>query len=370
MAHLITGYAGFEHIMSADQGSFNAAFFGGGCFVMESGNMMEASIINNNTVRVLDGDLLMYGRHIRIEPNTYEDITIDTGTAGKERFDLIVMTYEKNTSDGTETARLEVIKGTPSDGSPITPVYTDGNILEGATVCQFPLYKVHINGVVLEEVEQRFKTVSTFQTTAEQYEAEFQEACDTYLGSLNILDTMEEVNANTQPNQLAGALAVKELFQFVSNGKSLLASAITDKGVPTAAGATFQQMANNIAEIQTGSNTKYLNADADFMNASEWVHNWANYVYQNYFTISGTTISHATATNAAANVNRVSMHTSPLIDADGFSYIKGQMSIPTYSSGSKIEILGEDGAVIGNMGSGGTVNISAHQKFAFGLVWE
>ena len=27
MAHLITGYAGREHIQSADQGGFNAAFY-------------------------------------------------------------------------------------------------------------------------------------------------------------------------------------------------------------------------------------------------------------------------------------------------------------------------------------------------------
>lgn len=43
-----------------------------------------------------------------------------------------------------------------------------------------------------------------------------------------------------------------ELFQSVSDGKSAVAAAITDKGVETAADATFQQMADNIAAIQTG----------------------------------------------------------------------------------------------------------------------
>ena len=38
----------------------------------------------------------------------------------------------------------------------------------------------------------------------------------------------------------------------VSEGKSLIAAAVTDKGVQTAADATFQQMATNIGSIQTG----------------------------------------------------------------------------------------------------------------------
>lgn len=43
---------------------------------------------------------------------------------------------------------------------------------------------------------------------------------------------------------------VNNLFQSVSNGKTLVASAITDKGVNTANDATFQTMANNISLIE------------------------------------------------------------------------------------------------------------------------
>lgn len=47
--------------------------------------------------------------------------------------------------------------------------------------------------------------------------------------------------------------AINELFSSVSNGKASVASAITDKGVNTSQGATFEQMATNIRAIQTGS---------------------------------------------------------------------------------------------------------------------
>lgn len=230
MAHLITGYKGSEHIKSADQGSFNAAFFGAGQFVMEIGNQFEGSIINNNTVRILDGDLLMYGRHVRIEPNTYEDLTVDTGTAGMNRIDIVCMVYEKNSSDGTEKAYLQVVKGTETEGTAAEPACVDGNILNGATKNQMPLYKLQIQGVVLKSITQVFKTIPTYKTLAEQYAAQFEKACNTYLGALNILDTMEEVSANTKANQLAGALALKEAYSTLNsnitdtNGKYIVGS--------------------------------------------------------------------------------------------------------------------------------------------------
>ena len=57
-------------------------------------------------------------------------------------------------------------------------------------------------------------------------------------------------------DEVASAKAVydelQEVFQSVSNGKNLIASAITDKGVETLADATFEQMAENIGGISSG----------------------------------------------------------------------------------------------------------------------
>ena len=49
--------------------------------------------------------------------------------------------------------------------------------------------------------------------------------------------------------QLAYQESVDSLFQSVSNGKALVADAITDKGVSTSATATFETMATNIRNI-------------------------------------------------------------------------------------------------------------------------
>lgn len=49
--------------------------------------------------------------------------------------------------------------------------------------------------------------------------------------------------------------AVSETFTSVSNGKAVVASAITDKGVQTSSDATFSEMAQNIENIPSGGGT-------------------------------------------------------------------------------------------------------------------
>lgn len=56
--------------------------------------------------------------------------------------------------------------------------------------------------------------------------------------------------------------AIDDLKSSVSNGKGLIASAITDKGVTTAQDATFAQMAENIGQISTGTDTSDATATA------------------------------------------------------------------------------------------------------------
>ena len=100
------------------------------------------------------------------------------------RVDLICLTYKKNEADGKEQTYLEVIKGTPSGGTPQAPAYTTGNILDGAVFNQMPLYKVTINGVVLSSIEKLFETQPSInqkiEQEAERYAAQYAEKIDAY----------------------------------------------------------------------------------------------------------------------------------------------------------------------------------------------
>ena len=109
--HLITGYAGQEHITAADHASFNVSVFGKDNFVFERGNKFKAEIISNNLIRILDGDMMIQGRHVRLKENTYEELMLENGTQGMKRNDLIVARYSKNASTGIEKCEFVVLKG-------------------------------------------------------------------------------------------------------------------------------------------------------------------------------------------------------------------------------------------------------------------
>lgn len=163
--HLVTGYANKEHIKSADQGSFNAAMLGEGEFVLERGNKFASTIISNNIVRIKDGDILMQGRHIRLDDSTYVDLEFDNGQQGYKRNDLIVVRYTKDSSSGVEDTNLVVLKGTPTTSEPSDPEYQEGDIIhEHALVNEMPLYRVPIIGLNIQELVCLFKTIPSRET--------------------------------------------------------------------------------------------------------------------------------------------------------------------------------------------------------------
>ena len=169
--HLVTGHEGAEHIMSQDQGSFNIAAFGSGQYVLDHGNKFEASIINSNTIRLKDGDMLMQGRHIRLAAGTTEDVAIDSGTAGMLRKDLICVRYSKNSSTGVETASFVVIKGTESASAAADPSYNSGTITDGNDLINdFPLYRASLNGTTVTLSDPLFDVAGTLADALEGLE--------------------------------------------------------------------------------------------------------------------------------------------------------------------------------------------------------
>ena len=155
---IITGYTGEPHIRPEDDGARNAGIFGTGKYVLNVGRKFAAEIVSNNMVKIKDGDLINRGRHIRIPVGETEECTIENGTQARYRNDLIVSRYSKESgSEGKESAKIVVIKGTASTSStPPDPSYTSGDILNGALTDDFPLYRVKLNGLSITAVEPLF----------------------------------------------------------------------------------------------------------------------------------------------------------------------------------------------------------------------
>lgn len=87
---------------------------------------------------------------------------------------------------------------------------------------------------------------------------------NTKLTRMKVLEGCEAVESEIEEwymTDLAGQLykEMEEVKKSVSDGKSKVASAITEKGVSTEATDTFDTMAENVGKIQTGtSNTQIL----------------------------------------------------------------------------------------------------------------
>lgn len=146
--HLVTGYLGQEHITATDQAAFNAALIGTGQFVLDKGRVLEAQVISNNQIRILDGEFMMQGRFVRLDPGAYVDLAIDNGTQGKKRNDIVVARYTKNSVTGVEEVSLVVIKGTAVDSNPSDPAHTEADITNGAaTLHDYPLWRIPLDGL-------------------------------------------------------------------------------------------------------------------------------------------------------------------------------------------------------------------------------
>lgn len=151
---IVTGHTGKPHVTSDDDRALYAGIFGKGSYVLNTGTKLGFNIESSNTIRIESGDIIHQGTHARIPYGQYTDVSIDNGTTGFMRADLIVARYEKIA--GIETMSLMVLKGNPAVSDPVDPDYIDDNILEGADESDMPLYRVNLNGVNINSVEPLF----------------------------------------------------------------------------------------------------------------------------------------------------------------------------------------------------------------------
>lgn len=132
--------------------------------VFNYGKKLSHEVISNNEIRINDGLIISQGRFMRIVTGSYESIAIENGTSGVNRCDLIVAHFE---TDGiNETYDIRVIKGTGAS----EPSYRTGDTFNGATVHEMPLYAVHIEGLNIASVEQKFSLIDSVNYNVERLE--------------------------------------------------------------------------------------------------------------------------------------------------------------------------------------------------------
>lgn len=210
--HLVTGFAGREHVTAADHGSFYAALFGGGTYLLDKGGKFALTKISDNLIRIADGDLLMQGRHIRIEDGAYVELAVENGTQGYLRNDLVVARYTKDEDSGVEECNVIILRGDPVGAAPADPAYITGDIInDGATTNDVPLYRLNLDGIEIASVDSllpdTIPVLSTIPQRIEDLAAELEGKFDG-IGNLKIQKGSTYTGTNKNGNVTGSSVTV------------------------------------------------------------------------------------------------------------------------------------------------------------------
>lgn len=167
--NLVTGRTGTAHVTSDNARAFNSQVFGTGTYLIDYGAKFAPTIVDNNTVRIGNGMLIHQGTQMGIDIDSYEDVIIENGSSGYNRNDLIVMRYTKNRNTQIESISLVVMKGTPSNTTPVDPTYTTTNILDGTGLStDVPICRVRLSSSTITSVDNLIESNSTSVLTIQE----------------------------------------------------------------------------------------------------------------------------------------------------------------------------------------------------------
>lgn len=167
--NLVTGRTGTAHVTSDNARAFNSQVFGTGTYLIDYGAKFAPTIVDNNTVRIGNGMLIHQGTQMGIDIDSYEDVIIENGSSGYNRNDLIVMRYTKNRDTQIESISLVVMKGTPSNTTPVDPTYTTTNILDGTGLStDVPICRVRLSSLTITSVDNLIESNSTSVLTIQE----------------------------------------------------------------------------------------------------------------------------------------------------------------------------------------------------------
>lgn len=138
MANIMDGSTGTAHISSKDWATFNEATYGMKNGVFAWGDRFKLTMSTANKGMISSGAALVAGRRVWVEAP--ESVTLDNGTQGMKRHDVVGIQYETYVSGHAtrEKATVKVVKGTPQSGSAADPALPE-NFL--------PMWRVPLDGL-------------------------------------------------------------------------------------------------------------------------------------------------------------------------------------------------------------------------------
>lgn len=159
MPHLVTAAAPEDHVTSANTAHYHAGTIGNGKYLLPGRKGMACTLVNSNTLRILAGDAVCCGRQWEVSGD-YEEVTLENGTPGYNRIDLVVARLE---TDPQESVAFNVIRGEDTTGTPVTPGHEDGDLNDGDILCDMPICSVQFSGINPQEPKMLLQESHTIE---------------------------------------------------------------------------------------------------------------------------------------------------------------------------------------------------------------
>lgn len=153
MINIVTGYKGVKHVTSEQFADLNRSIFGNGNYILKNiGDGCNYNIVTNNEIQIQSGVFFIQGKQGEIDSGGIS-ATIENGTQGMKRYDVICIKYTKDSISNIENFEYETIKGTEDPNEYIIPEFDRGDIRAGDYEARSGIYGVKINGLAIESVE-------------------------------------------------------------------------------------------------------------------------------------------------------------------------------------------------------------------------
>ena len=152
---IVDGMTGTKHISSDDLSALNVATIGKANCVLEYGDDFKLTMASANSATLGTGVGMIGGKRFWNQAAT--SLTIQSGTQGQKRNDLVVARYAK-TGAGIESITPVVIKGTPTTGNATDPAVTANDL---------KLWRVPMNGISVGTPVALFNPVASLKSVGE-----------------------------------------------------------------------------------------------------------------------------------------------------------------------------------------------------------
>ena len=135
---------------------------------------LQCARINANAVQISGGGVMNRGHILRIPADEVLKLTVDSETAGYERYDIVAAEFVKGSGETADSYEIKIVKGESSSTIPQAPTMVTSDLIDSGDVNQVALFKLWINGtsgpIVLETLSEKLQDINAERLVDQVYD--------------------------------------------------------------------------------------------------------------------------------------------------------------------------------------------------------